>query len=100
MALLRLGMTTALVEFFSCFLLENIDGFCTASGISRTFVSLIILPIVGNAVKNITAIKAGIKNKMDLAIGIAVGSSTQISLFVFPTLVFGQSSLSRDQYVL
>mmetsp|Transcript_2253 Transcript_2253/g.4970 ORF Transcript_2253/g.4970 Transcript_2253/m.4970 type:complete len:507 (-) Transcript_2253:311-1831(-) len=90
MALFGLGLTTALVTIFSDYLVESIDGFCTASGISRTFVGLIILPIVGNAVEHITAVSVAMKNKMDLALGVALGSSTQIALFVVPvTVIFG-----------
>ena len=90
MALLGLGMTTGLVTIFSDYLVESIDGFCTESGISRTFVGLIILPIVGNAVEHITAVSVAMKNKMDLALGVAIGSSTQIALFVVPvTVIWG-----------
>ncbi len=87
MALLGLGLTTVSVTFFSDYLVESIDGFCTESGISRTFVGLIILPIVGNAVEHITAVSVAMKNKMDLALGVAIGSSTQIALFVVPVTV-------------
>lgn len=90
MALVGLGMTTGAVTIFSDFLVESIDDFCTVSGISRTFVGLIILPIVGNAVEHITAISVAMKNKMDLALGVAIGSCTQIAMFVVPvTVLFG-----------
>ena len=65
-------------------------GFCTESGISRTFVGLIILPIVGNAVEHITAVSVAMKDKMDLALGVCIGSCTQIALFVVPvTVIWG-----------
>lgn len=90
MALLGLGITTGAVTIFSDYLVESIDDFCTESGISRTFVGLIILPIVGNAVEHITAVSVAMKNKMDLALGVAIGSCTQIALFVVPvTVIFG-----------
>uniref|UniRef100_A0A7S4AGF3 Sodium/calcium exchanger membrane region domain-containing protein n=1 Tax=Pseudo-nitzschia australis TaxID=44445 RepID=A0A7S4AGF3_9STRA len=90
MALLGLAMTTISVTIFSDYLVESIDGFCTQSGISRTFVGLIILPIVGNAVEHITAVNVAMKDKMDLALGVAIGSCTQIALFVVPvTVIFG-----------
>jgi len=90
MALTGLVATTGLVTIFSGYLVDSIEGFCNESGISRTFVGLIILPIVGNAVEHITAVSVAMKNKMDLAIGVAVGSCTQIALFVIPvTVVFG-----------
>lgn len=87
MALLGLTLTTGSVTIFSSFLVESIDGFCVESGISRTFVGLIILPIVGNAVEHITAVSVAMKNKMDLALGVAIGSCTQIALFVVPVTV-------------
>ena len=86
-ALFGLLVTTLLVAFFSDFLVESIDGFTEASGISRTFVGIILLPIVGNAVEHITAVTVAMKDKMDLAMGIALGSSTQISLLVVPLTV-------------
>lgn len=68
-ALIGLAVTTLLVTVFSDYLVESIDEFCENSGISRTFVGLILLPIVGNAVEHITAVSVAMKNKMDLAMG-------------------------------
>lgn len=62
-------LTTLGVTFFSDFLVESIDGYCEASGVSKTFVGLIVLPIVGNAVEHITAVTVAMKDKMDLAMG-------------------------------
>ena len=66
-----MGLTalTGIITKLSDFLVESIDGFCTSSGFSRTFVGIIILPIVGNAVEHITAVSVATKNKMDLAMG-------------------------------
>lgn len=49
------------------------------SGLNERFLGLIILPIAGNACEHITAIFVAVKNKMDLAIGVALGSSIQVS---------------------
>jgi Ca2+:H+ antiporter len=68
-ALIGLCITTLSITVFSDFLVGSIDEFCESSGISRTFVGLIILPIVGNAVEHITAVTVAMKNKMDLAMG-------------------------------
>jgi Ca2+:H+ antiporter len=68
-AIAGLVTTTLLVTFFSSFLVDSIGGFCDSSGVSRTFVGLIILPIVGNAVEHITAVTVAMKDKMDLAMG-------------------------------
>jgi Ca2+:H+ antiporter len=55
--------------------------------ISKTFVGLILLPIVGNAAEHVTAVVVAVKDKMDLAMGVALGSSLQIALLVTPFLV-------------
>lgn len=86
-ACVGLLVVTLLVTLFSEYLVGSIEGFTQDSGISRTFVGIIILPIVGNAVEHVTAVTVAMKNKMDLAMGVAVGSCTQISLFVVPFTV-------------
>ena len=68
-ACVGLLVTTLGVTFFSDFLVESIDGYCEVSGVSKTFVGLIVLPIVGNAVEHITAVTVAMKDKMDLAMG-------------------------------
>jgi Ca2+:H+ antiporter len=87
---------TLLVTLFSHFLVNSIEGFTESSGVSRTFVGLIILPIVGNAVEHVSAVSVATKNKMDLAMGIAVGSCTQISLFVVPLSVLIGWAFGKD----
>ena len=78
---------TLLVGLFSEMLVSSIDGFTRDANISKSFVGLIVLPIVGNAVEHITAVKVAYNGKMELAMGVAVGSATQISLFVVPVVV-------------
>ncbi len=60
-------VVTLMVAVFSEYLVASIEGFTEASGFSRTFVGLILLPIVGNAVEHISAISVAMKDKMDLA---------------------------------
>jgi Ca2+:H+ antiporter len=95
-SLLGLLVSTLAITVFSDMLVESIDGFVVSTGISRTFVGLVILPIVGNAVEHITAVTVAMKNKMDLAMGVAVGSCTQISLFVVPVTVLVGWALNRN----
>ncbi len=57
-------------------------------GLTQVFVGVILVALVGNAAEHSTAILVAMKNKMDLAFGIAVGSSLQVALFVAPVLVF------------
>jgi len=86
-ALIFLVIITIFISELSNILVGSIDGFCASSGISKSFVGLIILPIVGNAVEHLTAVRSAMHNKMDLTMGVAIGSSTQISLFVAPLTV-------------
>lgn len=69
------------------YLVDSIDSIVKTAHISKTFIGLILLPIVGNAAEHVTAVVVAYKNKMDLAIGVAIGSSMQIALLVTPFLV-------------
>jgi len=86
-ALSGLIIITAIVTLFSEYLVGSIDGFCEELNIGRSFVGLIILPIVGNAVEHISAVTVAMKNKIDLALAVALGSAVQIALFVLPSVV-------------
>ena len=79
---------TLLVAWVSEFLVGAVEAAQHSLGVTETFVGVIIVAIVGNAAEHSTAITMAMKNKMDLALGIAVGSSLQIALFVAPVLVF------------
>lgn len=79
--------STVLIAFCAEFLVDSINFVTTSGGISQEFLGLILLPIVGNAAEHATAVTVAIKDKMDLAIGVAVGSSMQVALFVIPLLV-------------
>lgn len=82
-----LAVATVLISVLS----ENLTGTLEAAseqwGLTKAFVGFVILPIVGNAAEHTTAIVMASKNKMDLALGVALGSSTQIALFVIPLMV-------------
>lgn len=82
-----LGATVA-VAWVSEFLVGAVEAAQHSLGVTETFVGVIIVAIVGNAAEHSTAITMALKNKMDLSLGIAVGSSLQIALFVAPVLVF------------
>jgi Ca2+:H+ antiporter len=79
---------TALVAWVSEFLVGAVEAAQHSLGVTETFVGVIIVAVVGNAAEHSTAVTMALKNKMDLALGIAVGSSLQIALFVAPVLVF------------
>jgi len=84
---IALVVITVCVAACAEYLVDSIDAIVTKWHISKTFIGLILLPIVGNAAEHVTAVVVSLKNKMDLAIGVAIGSSMQIALFVTPFLV-------------
>lgn len=85
-ALCTLAGSTVLVAVCAEYMVGGI-GSVTSHGVSEEFVGLILLPIVGNAAEHATAVTVAIKDKMDLAIGVAIGSSLQIALLVLPLTV-------------
>lgn len=82
-----LVVATGLVAWMSEFLVGAVEAARVSFGMTETFVGVIVIAIVGNAAEHSTAVTMALKNKMDLSIGIAVGSSLQIALFVTPVLV-------------
>ena len=87
-ALSLLAGSTVLVALMSEFLVGAMEETTEELGLSKLFVGLIVVPIVGNAAEHSSAIFLAAKNKMDVSIEIAIGSSTQIALFIAPVLVF------------
>ena len=81
-------VATAVVAVLSEFLVGTIESMRTTFGVTEVFVGVIVVAIVGNAAEHSTAIVMAMKNKMDLSMGIAIGSSLQIALFVAPVLLF------------
>lgn len=86
-AFIALVIITVAVAFCAEYLVDSIDAIVERAHISKTFIGLILLPIVGNAAEHVTAVVVSWKDKMDLALGVAIGSSMQIALFVTPFLV-------------
>ncbi|MFN2524745.1 MAG: calcium:proton antiporter, partial [Actinomycetota bacterium] len=87
-AMAMLGGATVFVALLSEFLVGALEPTVEELGLSKLFVGLIVVPIVGNAAEHSSAIFLAAKDKMDVSIEIAIGSSTQIALFVAPMLVF------------
>lgn len=94
-AVLILLGATALVALLSEFLVGSIEDVRASFGVTETFVGVIIVAVIGNAAEHSTAVLMALKNKMDLSVGIAIGSSLQIALFVAPVLVFLSYLLGR-----
>merc|ERR1719464_2578907 len=82
-----LAVVTLVVAACSEGLVDSINQVSKGFGIPKAFIGVILLPIVGNAAEHATAVTCAMRGMMDLALGVAVGSSTQIALFVVPTSV-------------
>lgn len=95
-AIILLLISTALVAVCAEFLVDSINYLVGHTSVSEAFIGLIVLPIVGNAAEHVCAVTVASKNKMDLAIGVAVGSSIQIALFVTPVIVLLGWILQKD----
>ncbi|KAF2164893.1 hypothetical protein M409DRAFT_56251 [Zasmidium cellare ATCC 36951] len=84
-ALVTLAISTVFIALCAEYMVSAITAI--SESVSQEFIGLILLPIVGNAAEHATAVTVAIKDKMDLAIGVAVGSSLQIALLVLPIMV-------------
>jgi Ca2+:H+ antiporter len=94
-ALIALAVATGAIAYLSEMMVGEIEAVTHALGMTELFVGVIIVAIVGNAAEHSSAILVARKNQMDLAMTIAVGSSTQIALFVAPLLVFLSVAIGR-----
>ncbi|EFZ02589.1 Calcium/proton exchanger [Metarhizium robertsii ARSEF 23] len=82
-----LVVVTVLVAICAEYLVGSIDDIVESANISKAFIGLILIPIVGNAAEHVTAVVVALRDKMDLAMAVAIGSSIQIALGVTPFLV-------------
>ncbi|KAL2457390.1 Vacuolar cation/proton exchanger 5 [Forsythia ovata] len=82
-----LAMLTLWISVLSGYLVDAIEGASDAMNMPVAFISVILLPIVGNAAEHASAIMFAMKDKLDITLGVAIGSSTQISMFVIPFCV-------------
>jgi Ca2+:H+ antiporter len=87
LALATLAGVTVLVALVSEVFVESVQQAATSLGLSPAFVGFIIVAIVGAAAEMVAAFSAARKNRLDLSVGIALGSASQIALFVAPVLV-------------
>jgi Ca2+/Na+ antiporter len=86
-AIVLLSVVTVLIAILSEIISATIETACASLHLSSVFVATIILPIVGNAAEHSSAIVFAMKNKVNLSLSIAIGSSTQIALCVLPFTV-------------
>ncbi|RPB21568.1 calcium/proton exchanger family protein [Terfezia boudieri ATCC MYA-4762] len=82
-----LFLATVIVSICADYLVKTIDNIVDAVGLSKTFIGLILIPIVGNAAEHVTSVVVAMEDKMNLAVNIAIGSGLQIALLVTPLLV-------------
>ena len=82
-----MAVVTLLIVWMSEILVATVEHAAKALGLTNLFVGVVVVAVVGNAAEHSTAILVAMRNRMELAIGIAIGSSTQIALFVAPLLV-------------
>jgi Ca2+:H+ antiporter len=88
-------VATAFVALISEFLVGAVEAARGALGFTEVFVGVIVVAIIGNAAEHSSAILMAMRNKMDLTLSIALGSSLQIALFVAPVLVFASYFIGK-----
>jgi Ca2+:H+ antiporter len=86
-SIIALAIAGVAVGVMSEILVDSISDAAEQLGLSEFFIGVIVVAIVGNAAEHWVAVLVALKNKMDLAVNIAIGSSAQIALFVAPVLV-------------
>ncbi|XP_022771627.1 vacuolar cation/proton exchanger 3-like isoform X2 [Durio zibethinus] len=86
-AIVWLSILTTWIAVLSEYLVDAIEGASTALKIPVAFISVVLLPIVGNAAEHAGAIMFAMKDKLDISLGVAIGSSTQIAMFGIPFCV-------------
>jgi Ca2+:H+ antiporter len=86
---------TLLVAVESEFLVSTLETATKELGLTALFTGVILVPIIGNAAEHATAVTVAIKDKMDLSVSIALGSSLQIALFVAPFLVLAGYAMGK-----
>jgi len=87
LALVTLAVVTVLVALVSEIFVESVQKAAETFGMSQAFVGFIVVALVGGAAEMVVAFSAARKNRLDLSVGIALGSASQIALFVGPVLV-------------
>jgi len=96
-SLLVLLTATAGVAWMGHMLVGSVELAGRALGMNQVFLGVIVVAVVGNAAEHSTAVLVAMKNKMDLAVSIAVGSSIQIALLVAPVLVFASMLMGHSR---
>lgn len=86
-ALIGLAVASIIISFLSDCLVDTLTDAAEAWNLPKQFIGIILVPIVGNAAEHASAIFMAARNKLDISVGVALGSSIQIAMFVMPVLV-------------
>lgn len=86
-SVILLLISAGVVSVCAEFLVDSIEHVVANARLTEAFLGLIILPLLGNTAELATAVTVALKNKMDLAINVTIGSAIQITLFMAPTMV-------------
>ena len=89
-------VVSVLIVWMSEILVATVEQASAALGLSTLFVGVVVVAVVGNAAEHSTAVLVALRNRTEMAVGIAIGSSTQIALFVFPLLVLASLVLAPE----
>ena len=96
LALPTLAGITVLVALVSDIFVESVQGAALAWGMTPAFVGFVVVSLVGGMAELLSALAGARKNRLDLSVGIALGSAAQIALFVAPVLVFLSYALGPE----
>ena len=89
-----MAVLTIFISILSEYLVEAIEPTSKDWGVPYLFIGVILIPIVGNAAEHATAVVMAYKDKMEITMGVAVGSSVQVAVFVIPFMVSACSCLT------
>ncbi|CUF98285.1 sodium/calcium exchange protein, putative [Bodo saltans] len=95
-AFVAIGAVAVLISIISDFLVDTVSSAADTFHLSRHFIGLVIIPIVGNVAEHASAIIMAAKGKIDIAFGVALGSSIQIQMFAFPLLAVASWVMGLD----
>lgn len=87
-SIIMLAIATIATVWLSEVLVGEVEAVTAQFGLSEFFIGIILVPLIGNVAEHLVAVQVALKDKMDLSLEIALGSSLQIALFVAPVLVF------------
>jgi len=93
-----LGGVAVVISICSEMLTQSLEGTVNGSGINKTFIGIVLLPIIGNACEHASAITFALQDRTNISVGIAIGSSVQIALFVVPLSVLIGWMIGDDKH--